>query len=255
MEIFILESVINMNRTVLISGGAKGIGKAIAEVFALNHYNVAINYFHSAKAARQLEQRLNEQGFSVLALNADVTIRAEVRQMINAVYESFGPIDVLVNNAGISQSKIFTDITEEEWDEMINIHLKGMFNCSHMVVPAMVTRKQGKIINISSIWGMVGASCEVSYSTAKAGIIGFTKALAKELGPCNIQVNCVAPGAIETDMMDCFSDEEKNMLIEQTPLMRLGKAQEIADLVFYLAQPQADFITGQVISPNGGLVI
>ncbi|PKM76565.1 MAG: 3-oxoacyl-ACP reductase [Firmicutes bacterium HGW-Firmicutes-15] len=244
-----------MNRTVLITGGAKGIGKAISEVFAQNHYNVVINYFSSEKAAQKLEKDLLERGFSALAICADVTKRGEIEKLIDTVHWAFGSIDVLVNNAGISQNKLFTDTTEEEWDSMINVHLKGMYNCSQMVVPEMVRKKQGKIINISSIWGMVGASCEVSYSTAKAGMIGFTKALAKELGPSNIQVNCVAPGVIETEMMDSFTEEEKGMMIEQTPLMRFGKAEEIANLVFYLAQPGADFITGQVISSNGGLVI
>jgi len=244
-----------MNRTVLISGGAKGIGKAIAGVFARNNYNVVINYFSSEEAAQELQKSLTEQGFSAAAICADITKRVEVEKLMEIVNGVFGSIDVLVNNAGISQNKLFTDTTEEEWDSMINVHLKGMYNCCQMVVPEMIRKKRGKIINISSIWGMVGASCEVGYSTAKAGMIGFTKALAKELGPSNIQVNCVAPGVIETDMMDSFTEEEKGMLIEQTPLMRFGKAEEIANLVFFLAQPEADFITGQVISSNGGLVI
>jgi 3-oxoacyl-[acyl-carrier protein] reductase len=245
----------NMSKTVLISGGARGIGKSISEIFAKNKYNVVINYFSSEIAARKLENRLMNQGFSALAVFADVTKRADMERMIDTVQGAFGSIDVLINNAGISQNKLFTDTTEEEWDSMLNVHLKGMYNCSQMVVPEMVRKKEGKIINISSIWGMVGASCEVSYSTAKAGMIGFTKALAKELGPSNIQVNCVAPGVIDTDMMESFTEEEKSMLIEKTPLMRLGKADEIANLVFYLAQPEANFITGQVISSNGGLVI
>jgi 3-oxoacyl-[acyl-carrier protein] reductase len=244
-----------MNETILISGAAKGIGKAIAEIFARSGYNVVINYFKSEDAARQLAATLKEQGLSAMAIGADVTKREQVEKMVDTVYGVFGSIDILVNNAGISTNKLFTDTTETEWDAMMDVHLKGMFNCSQMVVPDMVKNKRGKIINISSIWGMVGASCEVSYSTAKAGMIGFTKALAKELGPSNIQVNCVAPGVIDTDMMSSFSEEEKGMLIEQTPLMRLGKPSEIASLVFYLAQPDADFITGQVISSNGGFVI
>jgi 3-oxoacyl-[acyl-carrier protein] reductase len=244
-----------MNRTVLITGGARGIGKAISEIFAKYEYNVVINYFNSEEAAKKLEKDLINQGFSALAICADVTKRVQIEKLIDTVHGVFGSIDVLVNNAGVSQNKLFTDTTEEEWDSMIDVHLKGLFNCSKMVVPGMVTKKKGKIINISSIWGMVGASCEVSYSTAKAGMIGFTKALAKELGPSNIQVNCVAPGIIETDMMNAFNEEEKSILIEKTPLMRFGKAEEIANLVFYLAQHEADFITGQVISANGGLVV
>jgi 3-oxoacyl-[acyl-carrier protein] reductase len=198
---------------------------------------------------------LKEQGYSALIIGADVTKREQVEKMRDTIHAVYGSIDIFVNNAGISANKLFTDTSETEWDAMMDVHLKGMFNCSQMVVPDMVKNKRGKIINISSIWGMVGASCEVSYSTAKAGMIGFTKALAKELGPSNIQVNCVAPGVIDTDMMSSFSEEEKGMLIEQTPLMRLGKPSEIASLVFYLAQPDADFITGQVISSNGGFVI
>ncbi len=244
-----------MQKTVLISGAARGIGRAIAETFASKGYNVVINYFSSEEAAQRLEKSLTGQGFSALAIRSDVTNREQVEKMIHTVGRIFGPIDVLVNNAGISSNKLFTDTTEPEWDRMMDVHLKGMYNCSQLVIPAMVSKKHGKIINISSIWGMVGASCEVSYSTAKAGMIGFTKALAKELGPSNIQVNCVTPGVIDTDMMNSFTAEEKGMLIEQTPLMRLGQAEEIASLVFYLAQPEADFITGQVISANGGLVI
>ncbi|MDS1030882.1 SDR family oxidoreductase [Bacillota bacterium LX-D] len=244
-----------MNKTVLITGGAKGIGKATAEIFAKHQYNVVINYFNSEEAAKNLESSLREQGYSALAIRADVTKRVQTEEMIENVYLTLGAIDVLVNNAGISQSKLFTDISEEDWDTMINVHLKGMFNCCKMVVPKMINNKEGKIINISSIWGMVGASCEVSYSTAKAGMIGFTKALAKELGPSNIQVNCVAPGAVETDMLSSLNEEDKKLLMEETPLMRLGKAEEIANLVYYLATQDADFITGQVISPNGGLVI
>ena len=244
-----------MNRTVLITGGAKGIGKAIAEIFAKNQYNVIINYFSSEEEAKNLEKDLIEQGFSALAFRADITKMAQMEKMIEDVNMIFGPIDVLVNNAGVSQYKLFTDTAEEDWDAMINVHLKGMYNCCKMVVPKMISKKKGKIINISSIWGMVGASCEVSYSTAKAGMIGFTKALAKELGPSNIQVNCVTPGVIETDMLNSLNEEDKILLIEKTPLMRFGKAEEIANLVCYLAMQESDFITGQIISPNGGLVI
>lgn len=242
-------------RTVLITGGAKGIGKATAEVFAENHFNVVINYLSSGEAAKSLVKNLQERGLSALALYADITQKVQVEKMVEEAYQAFGSIDVLVNNAGISHYKLFPEITEEEWDRMINVHLKGMYNCCKLIVPEMIKKKKGKIINISSIWGMVGASCEVSYSTAKAGMIGFTKALAKELGPSNIQVNCVAPGVIETDMLSNLTEADKNLLKDEIPLMRFGQVQEIANLVFYLATQQADYITGQVISPNGGLVI
>ncbi len=242
-------------RTVLITGAAKGIGKATTQVFAENHFNVVINYLSSVEAAQSLANNLQERGLSALALCADITQKVQVEKMVNEACHTFGSIDILVNNAGISHYKLFPEITEEEWDRMINVHLKGMYNCCKLVVPEMIRKKKGKIINMSSIWGMVGASCEVSYSTAKAGMIGFTKALAKELGPSNIQVNCVAPGVIETDMLSNLTEADKILLKEEIPLMRFGQVQEIANLVFYLATPQADYITGQVISPNGGLVI
>jgi len=244
-----------MKKTVLITGASRGIGSAIAKVFAKNNYNVIINYLNSKKEALHLQDNLLEEGYNCLAYRADITKRSEVEAMINEGIKRFGFIDVVVNNAGISQQKLFTDITEDEWDNMLNVHIKGMFNCSQCALPHMISRKEGKIINISSIWGMVGASCEVHYSTAKAGIIGFTKALAKEVGPSNIQVNCVAPGIIETDMNCFLHEKEKEWLIEETPLMRFGKCEEVAESVLYLASNKADFITGQVISINGGFVI
>lgn len=245
----------SMKKTVLITGGAKGIGRATAELFAENDFNVVINYLSSEKAAQSLVNKLRERGWSALALGADITRKAEVEKMFEEAHQAFGAVDVLVNNAGISHYKLFPEITEEEWDKMINVHLKGMYNCCKQVVPDMIREKQGKIINISSIWGMVGASCEVSYSTAKAGMIGFTKALAKELGPSNIQVNCVAPGVIETDMLNPLGQEDKDLLREEIPLMRFGQVEEIANVVLFLAKQESDYITGQVISPNGGLVI
>lgn len=244
-----------MKKTVLITGSAKGIGRATAELFAANNYNVIINYLHSEKAAYSLVADLEKQGHSVLACKADVSNREQVEAMVASGINQFGSIDILVNNAGIAQQKLFTDITEDEWDRMLDVHVKGVFHCCQCIVPYMINRKQGKIINISSIWGMTGASCEVHYSTAKAAVIGFTKALAKELGPSNIQVNCVAPGIIATDMNASLDESEKNNLIQDTPLMRFGTPAEVAQAVFYLASEKADFLTGQVLSPNGGFVI
>lgn len=244
-----------MKKTVLITGGSRGIGSALVKVFAKNNYNVIINYLKSEKEALYLQSSLLKEGYSALVYKADIRKRSEVESMIKEGIRRFGSIDVLVNNAGISQQKLFTDITENEWDYMLDVHIKGMFNCSQCVLPNMISNKKGKIINISSIWGMVGASCEVHYSTAKAGIIGFTKALAKEVGPSNIQVNCVAPGIIETEMNSFLDEEEKKWLVEDTPLMRFGKPEEVAENVLYIASDKADFITGQVISINGGFVI
>ena len=198
-----------MKKTVLVTGASRGIGRAIATVFARNNYNVMINYFKSEREALTLEQELKQQGCTVAVYQADVTQRTQVAAMIVESEKIFGSVDVLINNAGISQFKLFTEISDEDWELMLATHLKGMFNCCQEVLPQMIQRKKGKIINIASIWGMVGASCEVHYSTAKAGMIGFTKALAKELGPSGIQVNCIAPGIIDTDMNKGLDETEK----------------------------------------------
>ncbi len=244
-----------MNKTVLITGASRGIGRATAELFARNNYNVIINYLKSEKEAFEVESLLTVQGYSALAYQADVTKVDQVAKMIRNCTTHFGAIDVLINNAGISQYKLFTDLREAEWDAMMDVHLKGMYHCCQGVLGDMLHNHKGKIINISSIWGMVGASCEVHYSTAKAGMIGFTKALAKELGPSGIQVNCIAPGIIETDMLCSLDEGERDQLKQETPLLKFGKPEDIAHLALYLSAAESDFITGQVISPNGGFVI
>lgn len=243
------------NKTILITGASRGIGRATAILFAQKGYNTIINYNNSEKEATDLYNSLNEKGLSVRLFKADVSKRSEVNAMINFCIGEFGSIDILVNNAGISKDKLFTDITDEDWNEMMNVNLNGVFYCTQKALQYMISQKSGKIINISSIWGLVGGSCEVHYSTSKAAVIGFTKALAKEVGPSNIQVNCVAPGVIQTDMISSVSDDILEILKEETPLMRLGTPSDIAQCVFYLASTGADFITGQVISPNGGMVI
>ncbi|MFZ5989188.1 MAG: elongation factor P 5-aminopentanone reductase [Bacillota bacterium] len=242
-------------KTVIITGASRGIGKETAQLFANNGYNVLINYNNSKRQAVELCQSLLKKGFSADVFKADVARRAEVDEMIGYCIKKFGNIDVLVNNAGISKISVFRDISETEWDEIITVNLKGVFNCCQSVLPYMLKNKKGRIINISSIWGITGASCEVHYSAAKAGVIGFTKALAKELGPSNIQVNSIAPGIIETDMNSNICDEESGKLKENTPLMRFGTALEIAHSILFLASEDVSFITGQVISPNGGFVI
>lgn len=242
-------------KTAIITGASRGIGKETAQLFANNGYNVLINYNSSKSKAVELCQSLINKGFSADVFKADVARRAEVDEMVGYCIEKFGNIDVLVNNAGISKISAFGDISETEWDEIITVNLKGVFNCCQSVLPYMLKNKKGWIINISSIWGMTGASCEVHYSAAKAGVIGLTKALAKELGPSNIQVNCIAPGIIETDMNSNIGDEESGKLKENTPLMRFGTALEIAHSILFLASEDVSFITGQVISPNGGFVI
>lgn len=242
-------------KTVLVTGASRGIGKAIATVFAENGYNVLINYNNSEKEALDLYNELKSRGLSVDTYKADVSKKEEVNLMINYCIGQFEKIDVLVNNAGISRSNLFTDITYEEWDEVINTNLNSVFYTTKKALQYMLPQMSGKIINISSIWGMVGGSYEVHYSTSKAAIIGMTKSLAKELGPSNIQVNCIAPGVIQTDMLNSIGEETLEMLREETPLMRLGTPEDIAHCALYLGSDKANFITGQVISPNGGFVI
>lgn len=183
----------NKNKTVIISGAAGGIGRSMVVLFAINGYNVLLNYNRSIEKAQLLYRKLKSKGLSIELFQADVTKRVQVDAMVDYCINQFGKIDILVNNSGVSHQKIFTDISEDEWDYMINVNLKSVFNCTQSVLKHMLREKNGKIINISSIWGMVGASCEVHYSSAKAGVIGFTKALSKELGPSNIQVNCITP--------------------------------------------------------------
>ena len=247
--------MIIIKKTVLITGASRGIGSAIAKVFADNNYNVVINYLNSQMSALELEASIKEKGHSAISIKADVRNKAEVQEMVEKYDLEFDSVDVLINNAGISQQKLFTDITEDEWDDMFNVHVKGTYNCCQSVLPYMIEKKQGKIINISSIWGLTGGSCEVHYSAAKAAVIGLTKALAKELGPSSIQVNCVAPGIIDTEMNAFLNEDETHELVDETPLLRFGKPEEVAYSVLFLASQKADFITGQVLSPNGGFVI
>ena len=242
-------------RTVLVTGASRGIGKSIATLFAENNYNVLINYNKSEEEAMDLYNSLKSKGYSVDVYKADVSKKEEVNMMINYCIGKFEKIDVLINNAGISKTNLFTDISYEEWDEVMATNLNGVFYTTKKALQYMIPEMSGKIINISSIWGMVGGSFEVHYSASKAAVIGMTKALAKELGPSNIQVNCIAPGVIQTDMLNNVSQETLEMLREETPLMKLGTVEDIAHTALFLASENANFITGQVISPNGGFVI
>ena len=261
MEVVIEDQMIerreiySMSQTAIITGSSRGIGRATARLFAEKGYQVMIHYHQAEQEALELFRQLTDQQCQVAICQADISDSRQVGKLIDKTMAAFGSVDVLVNNAGISQQKLFTDITEAEWDTMMNVHIKGMFHSCQAVLPHMIYKKSGKIINLSSIWGITGASCEVHYSTAKAAVIGFTKALAKELAPSNIHVNCVAPGIVDTDMNRFLSSEELQALREDIPLQRLGTVEEIANCVYFLASEQAGFITGQVISPNGGYVI
>lgn len=242
-------------RNVLITGASHGIGRAAAKLFAENGYGVAINYNHSQKEAEELAEKLRKNGLHAVALKADIANYNEVSRLIDECSDKLGQIDILINNAGIAQQKLFTDLTEEDWHRMMSVDLDGVFNCSRLVLPQMIHRHSGKIINVSSMWGICGASCEVHYSAAKAAVIGLTKALAKEVGPSNIQVNAIAPGVIDTKMNSNLSDDDKAVLCNDTPLCRIGTPKDVANLMLFLASDAADFITGQVISTNGGFVI
>ncbi len=240
--------------TVLITGASRGIGKATAQLFASKGYQVAVNYHQSAQEAHQLVEELSPL-CPTLAIKADVSDRSQVDAMVKEVHNQLGPIDVLINNAGIAKQALFTDFTLEQWQRMFDVNVTGMFHCCQAVLPGMIHQKAGKIINLSSVWGITGASCEVPYSATKAAVIGMTKALAKELGPSGIQVNCVAPGVIDTDMNGMLDDNTIQCLKEETPLGTIGTPEDIAQTIFFLASDNAKFITGQVISPNGGFVI
>ena len=245
-----------MNKTAIITGAAKGIGRAIAKDFAMSGYNICINYNTSEKEAKQLCEELKKNGCNVIIYKADVTNREEVDKMVDYVLGTYGKVDVLINNAGISDYKLFIDLTQEDMQRMLNVNIIGVFNTTQSVInKCMISRKDGTIINISSIWGMIGASLEVAYSTSKAAIIGMSKALAKELAPSNITVNVVAPGAISTDMLGALSKEDLDVLKEEIPLGKIGAVEDVAASVKFLASYEARYITGQVISPNGGLVI
>lgn len=244
-----------MQKTVLITGSSRGIGKAAAELFAAEGYQVVIHYHHSEKEAISLCEKIKKRGQCAILQRGDVADRKQVGEVVNNVLSEFGSIDVLVNNAGIAQQKLFSDITDLDWDQMMNVNVKGAFHFCQCVLPLMIHRKKGKIINISSVWGLTGASCEVHYSASKAAVIGFTKALAKELAPSNIQINCIAPGVIDTEMNAALSEEAKRFLSEEIPLQRFGTPEEVAQSILFLASENSEYITGQVISPNGGFFI
>lgn len=244
-----------MNETVLITGSSRGIGRAAAILFAERGFRVVINYFQSEEAALSLSRQLNQKGCRTLPIRCDVSDRDQVKRMVEETEKAFGPIDILVNNAGIAEMKLFTDITPEYWERIFAVNVNGIFHCCQAVVPSMVSRKSGRIINISSIWGLVGASCETHYSATKGAILAFTKALAKELGPSGIRVNAIAPGAVYTDMIAGLDPQILEQVKAETPLGVIGSPEEIAETVFFAASQNAALFTGQVLSPNGGLVI
>lgn len=242
-------------RNVLITGASRGIGAMCATLFARNGDMVFINYKSSEARAAELAGRLKGEGCCIKLIQADASKPDEVRRMFGEISLECSGIDVLVNNAGIAQTKLFTDITDEDWSNMISTNLSSVFYCCREALPYMIRCKHGRIINISSMWGQVGGSCEVHYSAAKAGIIGLTKALAMEEGLSGITVNCVAPGVINTDMISAFSDEDISALCDETPTGTIGTPYDVAHAVFFLAEEASSFITGQILGVNGGFVV
>lgn len=242
-----------VNKVVVVTGGSRGIGAQIVKTLANENYKVILNYNNSKEQAEKIQQELLEQGKEIEIIKADVSKREETEKLIQFAINKFNKIDVLINNAGISQEGLFTDVTEEEWQKIINTNLNSVFYCNQQALKYMIQEQQGCIINISSIWGETGASCEVAYSTTKAAINGMTKALAKEVGPSNIRVNAIAPGIIDTDMNRNLTNEELEQIKEQIPLNKIGKALDVAKCVKWLIEDE--YTTGQIISINGGWYI
>lgn len=242
-----------VNKVVIVTGGSRGIGAEIVKTLANENYKVILNYNNSKEQAEKIQQELLEQGKEIEIIKADVSKKEEAKKLIQFAINKFNKIDVLINNAGISQEGLFTDVTEEEWQKIMNINLNSVFYCTQQALKYMIQEQQGCIINISSIWGETGASCEVTYSATKAAINGMTKALAKEVGPSNIRVNAIAPGIIDTDMNRNLTTEELEQIKEQIPLNKIGKAIDIAKCVKWLIEDE--YTTGQIISINGGWYI
>lgn len=242
-----------MGKTVFITGSSRGIGQAIAIAFGEKGCNIVLNASQSKEALFATEQKLKQANVPVLALLGDISEYETCEKIFQVIKSTFGNVDILVNNAGVSHVGLFTDMTPQEWQRLTAVNLYSVFNCTHLAVPSMVRKKSGAIINISSMWGEIGASCEAIYSATKGGINSFTKAMAKELGPSGIRVNALACGVIETKMNACFNEEERAALADEIPLMRFGTTEEVAKSVIYLADEDASYLTGQVITLDGGM--
>jgi len=238
-------------KAALITGASRGIGAAAARTLAAEGYSLVLNYHTGREEAESLAASLPDAS----AVGADISDPAQAQALVREAERIYGKIDLLVNNAGVAQQKLFTELTEEDWDRLFDVDVKGVFLVCRAALPGMLRRHQGSIVNVSSIWGLTGASCEVHYSAAKAAVIGLTKALAKEVGPSGIRVNCVAPGVVETRMNAALGEEALSALREDTPLNMLGTPEDIAAAIAFLGGEKARFITGQVLSPNGGFVI
>lgn len=244
-----------MRRCALVTGASRGIGRAAAAALAREGWPVCVNFLERRDAAESLVSELRAQGLPAMAFQADVTDREAVEAMIQAASEELGPVELLVNNAGISQYGLFQDVDDAAWDRVLAVNLTGPRNAIRAALPHMLSEKRGCVVNISSMWGLRGASCEAAYAAAKAGLIGLTRSLALELAPSGIRVNCVAPGCVETDMVRALGEETRAMLAEETPLGRLGRPEDVAEAVVFLASEKASFITGQVLTADGGFIV
>ena len=244
-----------MKQTALVTGSSRGIGRAIAVELAREGWAVCVNYLEHREAAEDLVRLLRAEGWEAIAVRADVSDRDAVEAMVRTAQAELGPIELLVNNAGISYQGLFQDTSNEIWDRTLAVNLTGARNAAQAVLPHMLSEKRGCIVNISSMWGLRGASCEVAYACSKAAIIGLTRSLALELAPSGIRVNCVAPGCIETDMVRVLGEETRAMLVEETPLGRLGTPEDIAHAVAFCASEKASFLTGQVLTADGGFIV
>lgn len=242
-----------MNKVIIVTGGSRGIGANVVKSLAKDCDKVILNYNKSEEFAKQIQKELEKENIKIDIFKADVSKKADVLAMIEYVIEKYNRVDVLINNAGISQEKLFTDISDEEWKRIMDVNLNSVYYCIKAVIPYMIQKKCGCIINISSIWGVTGGSCEVGYSTSKAAIIGFTKALAKEMGPSNIRINCIAPGIIDTDMNKNLNETDIEAIKDEIPLNRIGLTEDIAKCVKWLIED--NYTTGQVININGGWYI
>ena len=246
----------NDNKVVLITGGSRGIGEKIAERFAQAGYNLIINYVSNIENVEELETKIKgNANIEILFIQSDVTNFESCENMVNEAIEKFGHIDVLVNNAGITKDTLLMRMKEEDFDKVINVNLKGTYNVTKNVIPYMMKQKYGKIVNISSVVGVSGNAGQANYAASKAGIIGFTKSVAKELASRNILANCVAPGFIKTDMTDVLSDSVKESINSQIPLKKMGTAKEVANAVYFLGNEENTYITGQVLNVDGGMLM
>ncbi len=244
-----------MRKIALITGGSRGIGAACVRAFAEDGYSVAFLYNRSKEKAEALVQSLRSEGRDAAAYQCDLADPTQIAAVMADILRTYRHIDALVNCAGIAHIGLFSDMTEAEWDHLFAVNVRSSFSVTKAVLPGMISRQAGSIVNISSMWGEVGASCEVAYSATKAALIGMTKALAKEVGPSGVRVNCVTPGVIDTDMNAALTDDDRAVLADETPLGRIGSAEEVAKTILFLCGECAGFITGQVLGVSGGLVV